>query len=178
MHVCTPPTCPQRQTHSGLSLPHGLSGSRAKQTFAAEDGDLGKRVVAAVALAPDDPGLAAALAAVHVADAAVGAVWEAVAGQAGVLPRGPVVILLREPEAEPGCQCRRSPAPGRVLSDVRVPARPAGLTAAVHPWPPGRWHLGPRTGWGRGFSLTSQQVLTVGQLLFQRGSETQWRSVH
>ena len=76
---------------------------------------------------------------------------EGFTGQAGILPRGPVVILLREPEAEAGRQCRRGPAPGaRVLSDVRVPARPAGLTAAVHPWPPGRWHLGPprRTGQG------------------------------
>ena len=80
------------------------------QTFTAEDGDLGERVVAAVALASDDPRLAAALATVHVTDAAVGAVREAVTGQAGVLPWGPVVILLREPEAEPGRQCRRGPA--------------------------------------------------------------------
>lgn len=129
----TPHHPPQRQTHSGLSLPHGLSGSRAMQTFAAEDGDLGERVVAAVALAPDDPGLAAALAAVHVADTALGAVREAVTGQAGVLPRRPVVILLREPEAEPGCQRRRGPAPGRILSDVRVPAWPAGRPNSCRP---------------------------------------------
>lgn len=121
------------------------------QTFAAEDGDLGERVVAAVALASDDPGLAAALAGVHVTDAAVGAMREAVTGQAGVLPWGPVVILLREPETEAGRQCRRGPAPGaRVLSDVRVPARPAGLTAAVHPRRPDGRCLGPPRWTGQG----------------------------
>ena len=161
MHVYTPPTSPRRQTHSGRSLPHGLSGWRAAQTFTAEDGDLGKRVVTAVALAPDDPGLAAALAAVHVAGAAVGAVCEAVAGQAGVLPRGPVVILLREPEAEPGCQ----PAEAPPLDVSRVTAglqpgrphscRPPMASRPMAPGAPCRWHLG----------LTSQQVLTVGQLL-------------
>lgn len=117
-------------THSGLSLPYSLRGSRATRTFAAEDRDLGERVVAAVALAANDAGLAAALASVHVARAAVGAVREAVTRQAGVLCRGPVVILLQEPEAEAGRQTPQTTYTWRALPEQRQGSRPA-------PWPPG-----------------------------------------
>ena len=118
------------QTHSGLSLPYSLRGSRAMRTFAAEDGDLGERVVAAVALAANDAGLAAALASVHVARAAVGAMREAITRQAGVLPRGPVVILLQEPEAEAGRQTPQTTYTWRTFPEPRQGSRPA-------PWPPG-----------------------------------------
>lgn len=67
--------------------------------MAAERGDLGEGAVAAVALAAEDAGPAGALAGGGVAGAAEGAVREAVAGQAGVLARGLVVVLLRTPGA-------------------------------------------------------------------------------
>lgn len=112
-------TCTHTHTHSGLSLPYTLRGSRATRTFAAEDRDLGERVVAAVALAANDAGLAAALASVHIARAAVGAMREAVTRQAGVLCRGPVVILLQEPEAEAGRQTPQTTYTWRAFPEQR-----------------------------------------------------------
>lgn len=113
-------------------------GQGATRTFTAKCGDLGKRVVAEVALAADDAGLAGALAGVHVTGPAVGAVWEAVTRQAGVLVWGPVVILLQMPEAAHATSdACRDHTPGRCfLSNVKVPAGPGPLCATLHPRAP------------------------------------------
>lgn len=109
------------------------------RTFAAERGDLGEGIVAAVALAADDSGLAGALARVHVAGPAVGAMWKAVTRQAGVLVRGPVVILLQTREAARGTPDARgclSPGTG-FRSYARVPGRlraPRATRPRPHPW--------------------------------------------
>lgn len=126
------------------------------QTFAAKRGDLGKGVVAAVALAADDTRLAGALPGVRIAGAAVGAVREAVTWQAGILVRRPVVILLQKPGQHVGPQTPAE-APcteGRFLSCVWVPARLLGLPHCPPPEVLGWADLGdPTCQTGQVFSL-------------------------
>lgn len=66
------------------------------RTFAAPGSDLSERVVAAVALPPDDTRLAGTLSCLHVTGARVGAGGEAVTGVAGVTALRPVVIGLEK----------------------------------------------------------------------------------
>ena len=63
-------------------------------TFTAIGGDLSKRVVTAVTLAPNDAWLARTLAILRVADSGQGACGVAVAQEADGAARGPVVVLL------------------------------------------------------------------------------------
>lgn len=65
-------------------------------TFAAAGRHLGEGVVAAVAVAPDDTGLAGTLPAGAVAEARQGPGGVTVAEQTGVAARGAVVVLLGE----------------------------------------------------------------------------------
>lgn len=68
----------------------------------------------------------------------MGAVREAVARQAGVLIRGPVVILLWEPEWRMGSGCgRRLCSRGRLpsTSRLRLGSAPGPLPVALHPHP-------------------------------------------
>ena len=96
-----------RTTHFSLPTPHLPTATRSYtptagqcvrlgRTFAAPGGDLSEGVVAAVALPPDDTGLAGTLSRLHVAGARVGAGGEAVAGVAGVTALRPVVIGLEK----------------------------------------------------------------------------------
>lgn len=88
-------------------------GRGATQTFTAERGDLGERVVTVIALAADDARLADTLPRVHVAGPAVRAVRKAVTRQAGVLTREPVVILLQNQKGVMGLRLlSRRMAPG------------------------------------------------------------------
>lgn len=143
-------------------------GQGETRTFTAKCGDLGERVVAAVALAANDAGLAGALAGVHVTGPAVGAVWEAVTRQAGVLVWGPVVILLQMPEAahatSDACGDR---TPGRCfLSNVKVPAQP--WASLCHPPPacPEKARLDRCVRQESTSSLISWQILMMATCIF------------
>lgn len=94
--VCRTPHQGHTQAHASLQPIPAYDQKRVggNWTFAAKRCDLSERVVTAVALAADDAGLAGTLPRVHVARAAMRAMGEAVAGQAGLLGRGLVVILL------------------------------------------------------------------------------------
>lgn len=142
----------------------------AARTFTAKHGDLSERVVTAVTLTADDTRLADTLPSVQVTGAAVGAVWEAVTGQAGVLIRGPVVILLQKPEAACGTPHTSGGSTPSDSSKAHHLYSIAPLPTALHPHPLAGGFSGARQArWGRcilqeSILLTSQPRLAVGSL--------------
>lgn len=98
--LCTPQLPTARGSHPTATAQLTSSTCWTGGTFTALHSNFSKRVVAAVALPPDDTRFARALSRLHVAGTRVGAGWEAVAGVAGVTALGPVVICLEKPKRQ------------------------------------------------------------------------------